>query len=822
VTTFIVNTSADETYNAGDLAGETADGSGLSLREALALAQNGDTITFDASLSGGSVLHTLGTELLVTTDITIDGDLDNDGTPDVTIDLNNTAAAYGIHVDTGGALTLDGVTLTGMSTAQNRTAIHTETGTSLDIQNSIITGNGGSISVNNHVITANGNVSIEGSRFENNDAATRILYVNNGSLTINDSSFTGNSSANRTIATGNNLPSATITNTTIANNGTYGADFGGHQLTLTNVTMTGHSGADLYLFNTSATITDSIIAGGNTSIHTPTGYSLTFSGTNVVANLSATYSGDAPTIEADLNQIFDSVGTLSLYTLPSGAQVYAAYVNPTGVAQGLGAAFPATIGGDTTGSISEDGTTVSGSLTISDPNGTAEESFDADTLTGSYGELDIAANGDWTYTVDGADSAVDGLDVGDTLTDTLTATSADGTTQQITVTINGADDAAVVSGTFSGTVSKSDTSTSGTLNISDVDGDDSPSFADVASVAGDNGHGQFVLTSGTWTYVADASVIGGLGAGETLTDTYTFVASDSTAQQVTVTLGGSESPPTRPLLSSDGVAENSAGALVGQLSATDPDGGAVSYSVDDARFRVDGNQLYLKDGVALDYESGAEVTIRVYAEDSHGLRSSSFVSFDVLDVHESVMLPGTGADETLTGSDEADSIWARGGNDQVFAMGGDDRVGGGTGDDTLEGGDGDDSLCGGAGADRLQGGLGNDTLYNGAGDDMVSGGAGDDMLWAGAGDDQLTGGSGADSFVFGASSGNDTITDFNVDEDSLNLAARGFADMAAVEAAASASVQGGESGVLLDLGGGESVFLAGLSVTDIAGMNIAL
>ncbi|NVJ71646.1 MAG: hypothetical protein HWE08_14925, partial [Alphaproteobacteria bacterium] len=442
--TFTVNTNADETYNAGDLASETADGSGLSLREALALAQNGDTITFDASLSGGSVLNTLGTEFLVSTDITIDGDLDNDGTPDVTIDLNNTTATYGVHVDTGVSLTLDGVTVTGTSSAQNRTGIYTETGTSLDIQNSIFTGNGGNALVNNFVIRANGDVTVESSRFENNDASTYILNVNSGSLTINNSSFTDNSNAVRTIATGNGLPSATITNTTIAHNGQYGADFGGHPLTLTNVTITGHSAAELYLFGTSATITDSIIAGSNNSINTPAGYSLTFSGTNVVANLTAAYSGDAPTIEPTLTNIFNGVsgdgGTLSAITTDTGAIIYTALVNPSGTAQSLGPELAATIGGNTTGSITENAANTTGTLTISDDNGAAEESFNASTLAGTYGSLDIVAGGGWTYNLNNANAVVDALKTGESLTDTVTVSSADGTTQDITITINGAPD----------------------------------------------------------------------------------------------------------------------------------------------------------------------------------------------------------------------------------------------------------------------------------------------------------------------------------------------------------------------------------------------
>ena len=58
-----------------------------------------------------------------------------------------------------------------------------------------------------------------------------------------------------------------------------------------------------------------------------------------------------------------------------------------------------------------------------------------------------------------------------------------------------------------------------------------------------------------------------------------------------------------------------------------------------------------------------------------------------------------------------------------------------------------------SGSDRLDAGYHNDTL---------NGGAGNDTLWGGAGNDILSGGTGADRFEFGASSGADTVTDFEV------------------------------------------------------------
>ncbi|MPM16301.1 hypothetical protein SDC9_62679 [bioreactor metagenome] len=84
------------------------------------------------------------------------------------------------------------------------------------------------------------------------------------------------------------------------------------------------------------------------------------------------------------------------------------------------------------------------------------------------------------------------------------------------------------------------------------------------------------------------------------------------------------------------------------------------------------------------------------------------------------------------------------------------------GNDVLEGTSNNDTMSGGLGNDRFNGSTGNDAISGGDGDDTLSGGAGADTLDGGAGNDILTGGAGADHFLFtAASSGVNTITDFN-------------------------------------------------------------
>ena len=96
---------------------------------------------------------------------------------------------------------------------------------------------------------------------------------------------------------------------------------------------------------------------------------------------------------------------------------------------------------------------------------------------------------------------------------------------------------------------------------------------------------------------------------------------------------------------------------------------------------------------------------------------------------------------------------------------------GGTGADTITGGTQADSLTGGNGADSINGGAGADSLLGGIGADTIVGDIGDDTITGGTGNDSLTGGAGADDFVFEASNGVDTITDFVSTSDDLIVTA---------------------------------------------------
>ncbi|TYL85993.1 hypothetical protein FXB40_42575 [Bradyrhizobium rifense] len=168
-----------------------------------------------------------------------------------------------------------------------------------------------------------------------------------------------------------------------------------------------------------------------------------------------------------------------------------------------------------------------------------------------YGTFTMTADGVWAYTLDQSNSAVQALNIGETLTDTFTVTSIGGTPQLITITINGSNDAAIISGTATGTVTEAACETRGTPTaagrLTDTDVDNTPdTFTPVTSPrVSDHGYGSFQMTAdGVWTYTLDNAncAVQALNVSDTLTDTFTVTTIDGTAQVVTITIHGTNDP----------------------------------------------------------------------------------------------------------------------------------------------------------------------------------------------------------------------------------------------------------------------------------------
>ena len=140
-----------------------------------------------------------------------------------------------------------------------------------------------------------------------------------------------------------------------------------------------------------------------------------------------------------------------------------------------------------------------------------------------YGSFGLLADGSWSYTADNSQAAIQQLGAGESISDSFTAVSSDGTASQVvTVTITGTNDVPVIGGVASGALSEDEStpnlSTGGALTIADVDQGQS-NFAPQANTAGSNSYGSFALAAdGSWTYTANngQAAIQQLGAGQSL------------------------------------------------------------------------------------------------------------------------------------------------------------------------------------------------------------------------------------------------------------------------------------------------------------------
>ncbi|MFY3601045.1 VCBS domain-containing protein, partial [Achromobacter xylosoxidans] len=116
----------------------------------------------------------------------------------------------------------------------------------------------------------------------------------------------------------------------------------------------------------------------------------------------------------------------------------------------------------------------SGKLDVVDPDA-GEAVFRPQTdFQGQYGKFSIDANGNWSFKLDNDAKAIQQLGAKDHLTETFTVVTADGTTGQVTITINGTNDAPTISGVATGAVKEdaADTTVSGQLAKQDVDATD--------------------------------------------------------------------------------------------------------------------------------------------------------------------------------------------------------------------------------------------------------------------------------------------------------------------------------------------------------------
>jgi predicted extracellular nuclease len=294
----------------------------------------------------------------------------------------------------------------------------------------------------------------------------------------------------------------------------------------------------------------------------------------------------------------------------------------------------------------------------------------------------------------------------------------------------------------------------------------------------------------------------------------------STDQLFTIQVNDVNEAPTGLALDHASVDENKpAGTLVGTVSASDPDGNPLTFSlVDNAggRFAIDASG-HLTTAIPLDFESGASYNVTARADDGHGLTTDRIFTIAVGDVNEAPTAHGDSAavNEDATSanlwtsllSNDSDpdagdhlsiqSVDTTGTQGHVLfdaasqslryvadADAFDALPTGTTATDhfsytvtdshgltstatvtvtvtaiadgvTINAGNGNDVVNGTGGEDTLYGGNGNDLVYGLDGHDYLSGGNGNDNLYGGNGNDQLYGENGND--VLDGGNGNDVL-----------------------------------------------------------------
>ncbi|MFV0322484.1 MAG: VCBS domain-containing protein [Alphaproteobacteria bacterium] len=197
--------------------------------------------------------------------------------------------------------------------------------------------------------------------------------------------------------------------------------------------------------------------------------------------------------------------------------------------------------------------TTSGTLVGADIDHNAVLTYGTEN-NGSYGSLTVnSSTGEYIYTLNNTNIAVDKLDEGDVITDVVTIIVTDEhgaqTTSTLTITITGTNDTPIVdAGAVSaGAVKEDETLTAtGNLSFSDVDADDNLSYAVSTASYGNLTYDDI---SGEWTYALNNNLdaIQHLNAGETIIETITITATDThsaiVTQTITITITGTNDVP---------------------------------------------------------------------------------------------------------------------------------------------------------------------------------------------------------------------------------------------------------------------------------------
>ncbi|BDT79211.1 cadherin-like domain-containing protein [Polynucleobacter yangtzensis] len=418
----------------------------------------------------------------------------------------------------------------------------------------------------------------------------------------------------------------------------------------------------------------------------------------------------------------------------------------------------AVISGTSTAALTETNAVLTASGTLSATDVDSAATFVAQTnVAGSngYGTFSINSAGAWTYT---ANTAHNEFAAGTNYTDSITVATADGTTQLITVTIAGTNDAPTITSALTASIAENIT-TAYTSTATDQDAGTTLTYT-----LGGTDAGLFNINSATGlvTFKSAPNFEAPGDAGANNVYDITVTASDgslSASQNVAITVTNVNEAPV--INATSGTLTLITNAGTGAFTITGGEGVLSQYFTDPESSAVGLN--------ASPVISAA--TLAALSVTNTGAGSVSTVGD--LSLTDNATLGGSftmvATDGTLAGSSATVNLTNNATNISTLsaAASGDSIIyNAQTGASTLTGGAGNDYLIGNTGVDTLSGGSGNDVLVGGAGADMMTGGSGADLFIVNTGDASTTiSGNNANGVI----TGYDVIKDFNTAEDTLNL-----------------------------------------------------
>jgi VCBS repeat-containing protein/ELWxxDGT repeat protein len=312
------------------------------------------------------------------------------------------------------------------------------------------------------------------------------------------------------------------------------------------ITITGSNDTPVAIASSNAVLEDATITGSVSATDADTGTVLTYAlvntaPTGLTFNSNGTYTFDASSYDslaAGQTQILDIAFTATDGIATSTAENLTITITgtndtPVAIASSNAVLEDATITGFVSATDDDTGAVLIYALVNATPIG-------------------LIFNSDGTYTFDA--SSYDSLAAGQTQVLSIDFTATDGiatsTPENLALTLTGTNDAAIITGTSTGSVLESGTSTSGTptatgdLNATDVD-NTSDIWTAVATATA-TGYGTYTLiTDGIWNYTLNNtnSTVQALNTGDTLTDTFAVQTIDGTTQTVSITINGTNDVP---------------------------------------------------------------------------------------------------------------------------------------------------------------------------------------------------------------------------------------------------------------------------------------